>query len=86
MSLLARILSSIRSAALLGGLSQVTQIHLDIGGEAPVVPEVLLAALKERFRGDLLGKCAVKYRIVEGHEVRVQSVEGIPAPAPPGVV
>ena len=86
MSLLAQILSSIRSAALMGGLSRVTQIQVEIGREASVVPEALLTALKERFRGDLLGQCAVQYRIVEGSAVRVQSVEGIPTSAPPGLV
>ena len=84
MSLLSQILNSIRSAALLGGLSHVTQIQIDIGRESSVIPEALITALKERFRGDLLGKCGVGYRLVEGNSVRVQSVEGVPT-APPGV-
>lgn len=78
MPLIAQILDSARSAALLGALKRVTRIQIDIGREASVVPEALVAALVERFRGDLLGRCRVHYQLVEGSEVRVQSVEGIP--------
>jgi len=77
-SLLGQILDSTRSAALMGGLRRVTRIQIDIGREARVVPESLVAALTERFRGDLLGRCRVEYQLVEGPDVRVQCVEGIP--------
>ncbi|MAW77460.1 MAG: hypothetical protein CMJ95_08765 [Planctomycetes bacterium] len=86
MSLLGKILSSTRSAALMGGLGRVTRIQIDIGRQAEVVPEVFVSALKERFRGDLLGNCQVQYQMVAGHQVRVQSVEGVPISSPPGVV
>lgn len=86
MSLLGKILSSTRSAALMGGLGRVTRIQIDFGRQAEVVPEVFVNALKERFRGDLLGNCQVQYQMVAGHQVRVQSVEGVPISSPPGVV
>ncbi len=84
-SLLAEILNSVRSAALLGGLRRVTRIQVDIGREALVEPEVFVAALAERFRGDLLGECQIQYRVVGGPTIRVQSLEGVPISPPSGV-
>ena len=76
--LLARILETARIQALLGGLIQITRIEMRVGSDCDVVPEAISAALKERCQGDLLDRCEVSIELVEGDQVELKSIVGIP--------
>jgi Zn finger protein HypA/HybF involved in hydrogenase expression len=76
--LLARILESARIQALLGGLIRITCIEMRIGTDSAIDPEAIASAMEERFQGDLLEKCKVEIEVVEGNQVQLKSIEGVP--------
>ncbi len=78
MPLLASILESARIQALLGGLIKITSIELRIGRDGHVDPTLFSAAMRERFHGDLLENCQVIVEEIDGTEVELKSIVGIP--------
>ena len=78
MPLLARILESARIQALLAGLIRITCIEMRIGADSAIDPKAIASAMEERFQGDLLDQCRIEIEVVEGTQVQLKSIEGVP--------
>ena len=70
------LLGAARRAALAGGLTEIRRMHFLLGPDSDVTGPHFVTALRTRFRGPLLERCAVTWEAAHRGGIVLASIEG----------